>query len=87
MLYARDKVMTYALVVDDLNDSGESSSVGSGTEESNAANLHQFPRACRDVCVAHLAECLKTFYLHSQYRSVEQCRWGEVCIPAICVED
>lgn len=45
---------TYALVVDDLNDGGEPACVGACTEESDTADLHLLPGACRDLGVAHL---------------------------------
>ena len=42
-------------MVDDLDDDGDLANVWAGAEEGDTANLHQLPRACRHVCVAHLA--------------------------------
>lgn len=39
---------TYTLVVDDLNDGGESAFVRALGEDANAANLDRLPGACRD---------------------------------------
>ena len=50
---------THALVVDDLNDGGESACVRSCTEERNTANLNILPLRGGHLCIAHLAGCVK----------------------------
>lgn len=54
-LLALEPRRTYALVVYDLDNGAEPASVFAGTKKSNTANLHVLPRACRNICVAHLA--------------------------------
>jgi hypothetical protein len=53
-------------MVDDLNDGGESALVWPIAEECDAANLYILPLACRDLCVAHLAECVQSIYPSGQ---------------------
>lgn len=49
---------TYALVVDDLDDSGELLGVRTGAEEDDTADLDESPLAGFDVCVAHF-DCVR----------------------------
>ena len=52
-----DLVQTYALVIDYLNDDGESASVWAMAEENDTANFYQSPLACCYVCVTHFTGC------------------------------
>lgn len=54
---SRQEDFTYALVVDDLDNSGELLSVGTGAEEDDTADLDESPLAGLDVCVTHF-DCL-----------------------------
>ena len=53
----RSEEITYALVVDDLDNSGELLSVDAGAEEDDTADLDESPLAGLDVCVTHF-DCL-----------------------------
>lgn len=53
---SRPWFVTYALVVDDLGNDGESAGVWSSAEEDDTADLDQSPLACLDVCVAHYVD-------------------------------
>ena len=46
-------IATYALVVDDLDDSSESTGIGSCAEVRYTPDFHWSPRACCHLCVAH----------------------------------
>lgn len=48
--------MTYPLVVDDLDDGGESADERALCENCDTADLDHPPVACRDLCVAHGAD-------------------------------
>ena len=54
----RSEEFTYALVVDDLNNSGELLSVDAGAEEDDTADLDESPLAGLDVCVTHFDCCV-----------------------------
>jgi hypothetical protein len=53
----RSEEFTYALVVDDLDNSGELLGVDAGAEEDDTADLDESPLAGLDVCVTHF-DCL-----------------------------
>ena len=54
----RSEEFTYALVVDDLDNSGELLGVDAGAEEDDTADLDESPLAGFDVCVAHF-DCVR----------------------------
>jgi hypothetical protein len=49
----RSEEFTYALVVDDLDNSSELLGVDAGAEEDDTADLDESPLAGLDVCVTH----------------------------------
>ena len=71
-------------MVDDLDDDDQSTSVWPCTEESNTTNLHQFPRACRNVCVSHFAGGLESLDLSVSIDTSNGCIEIEN-IPTCCV--
>lgn len=76
----RSEEFTYALVVDDLDNSGELLGVDAGAEEDDTADLDESPLAGLDVCVTHF-DCLfwrvgseRIFQWYMRQRL--QCSWG-----------